>query len=166
MKKNSILSLLVLFLVVVSAPAQENGISKQQNIFDALKKTDSLTNATVKINQDSRIEQLIVNRGNSNSVSGYQSQTTVSGYRVQVFSSNTQRTAKNDAFKIEKQIREQYPNEGVYVNYSSPFWKVRIGDFKSMAQAQLFRNQLVEDFPNLRSETYVVREQVYISGSK
>lgn len=166
MKKNSILSLLVLFLTVVNVSAQVNGTTKQQNIFDTLEKTDSATNATVKIHQDARIEQLIVNRGGSNAPSGYQSQATVSGYRVQVFSSNTQRTAKNDAFKIEKQIREQYPNEGVYVNYSSPFWKVRIGDFKSMAQAQSFRNQLVEDFPNLRSETYVVREQVYISGSK
>jgi len=83
---------------------------------------------------------------------------------VQVFSSNVQRTAKNEAFKIEKQIKDQFPDEAVYVNYTSPFWKVRVGDFRTQAEAQRVRAKLKEAFPNLKSEIYIVKEQIIISS--
>jgi septal ring-binding cell division protein DamX len=88
------------------------------------------------------------------------------GYRVQVFSSNAQRTAKTEAFKVEKQIKDGFPEYAVYVNYTSPFWKVRVGDFKTMEDAQAFRNELNSTFPQLRSETYIVREQIHVSSLK
>jgi len=52
------------------------------------------------------------------------------------------------------------------VNYSSPFWKVRVGDFVSQSQAQILRHKLIDAFPTMRSEIYIVREQIIISGSK
>jgi hypothetical protein len=84
---------------------------------------------------------------------------------VQVFSSNQQHTAKTEAFRVEKLIRDQFPTLGVYVNYTSPFWKVRVGDFSTQAEATSFRNELISAFPTMRSETYIVKEQILISGS-
>ncbi len=166
MKKIITPIVITLFLVVWTLSAQQIVEPKTQDIFETLENTDSVTQATVKIHQDQRVEKLLVGKGGSSYSYNSQSQATVSGFRVQVFSSNMQRTAKTDAFKIEKQIREEFPNEGVYVNYTSPFWKVRVGDFRTMSEAQSFRAQLIEAFPGMRSETYVVREQVFISGSK
>ena len=146
--------ILVLFVNILSA--QENADIKLTNIFEALSATDSTSHATVTIHQDKRIEALLVNKKSL----------TVSGFRVQVFSSNIQRTAKNNAFGIEKQIQDVFPTEAVYVNYTSPFWKVRVGDFKTKAEAQAFRNQLIESLPALKSEIYVVPEQINVSPSK
>lgn len=162
--KNISIPLVVVFLLFVKAlPAQENVVPKQQNIFEKLASEDSSTHAKVKVHQDKRIESLLVGKKTGN----YSHEDrAISGYRVQVFSSNTQRTAKNEAFRKEKQIRDEFPDQAVYVNYTSPFWKVRVGDFKTQEQAQSFRNQLIEAFPNMRSEVYIVREQILISGSK
>jgi len=161
--KSLIFSLLgALLLTIGASMAQQSPELKQENIIDALSNTDSVTNATVKIYQDKRIEKLISNRHSD----GGMKQVTASGYRVQVFSSNVQRTGKTDAFRIEKQIRDEFPEQAIYVNYISPFWKVRVGDFKTQAQAQAFRSQIISTFPQMRSEIYLVREQIIISGSK
>jgi len=149
-----VFGILMLFVNILSA--QENVDVKPSNIFDALSATDSTTYATVTIHQDKRIEALLVNKKSL----------TVSGFRVQVFSSNIQRTAKNNAFGIEKQIQEVFPNQPVYVNYTSPFWKVRVGDFKTKTDAQVFRNQLIESLPALKSEIYIVPEQINIPAPK
>ncbi len=172
--KKTALSLIITFLLFVGIlSAQQNTDSKQQTIFESLATPDSSSKATVKLHQDKRIENLVLGRkimtatGNgSGSVSVSHETKAVSGFRVQVFSSNTQRTAKNEAFKKESQIKEEFPDLAVYVNYSSPFWKVRVGDFRTQAQAQACRAELITAFPGIRSETYIVKEQVNISVSK
>ena len=150
-------------LFVGTLPAQQNQDTKEQNIFEVLATVDPTSSATVKVYQDKRIESLIVGKRVVNTM---QAQSVSSGYRVQVYSSNTQRSAKNDAFRIERQIKEEFPFESVYVNYKSPFWKVRVGDFRTQREAQALRSQLIEKFPNMRSEIYIVREQILISGTK
>ncbi|HLP06147.1 MAG TPA: SPOR domain-containing protein [Paludibacter sp.] len=157
--KRIIIPLVVVLALAEFAVSQQNATLKHGNAFESLAEPDSLTRATVVVHQDKRIETKLSSRG-TNVV---KAQNTVPGYRVQVFSSNTQRTAKADAFRIEKMIREEFPSEAVYVNYTSPFWKVRVGDFRTQTDAQSFRKQLVELFPNLKKEAYVVKEQIVIS---
>ena len=163
MKRKDFMFVAALLLIVSFLKAQQNQDSNHNNIFETLSTPDSSSHASVKIHQDKRIDQLLSNKRKLNNT---QDQSTSNGYRVQVFSSNVQRVAKNDAFRIEKQIRETFPDQTVYVNYSSPFWKVRVGDFISHAQAQSFRSKLIEAFPAMRSEIYIVREQIIISASK
>lgn len=161
MKSNFFLLFATLLLIIGVLHAQQNSDSKKNNIFEALAVPDSTSHATVKIHQDKRIELLLANKKHLNS----QDQATTSGFRVQVFSSNVQRTAKNNAFRIESQIQEAFPNQAVYVNYYSPFWKVRVGDFKTKTDAQKLRNQLIEAFPTMKSEIYIVPEEILISRS-
>jgi hypothetical protein len=155
--------LLFVFFVAITGGLQalKSQDSKRRNIIETLSSTDSVSQATVRIYQDRRIEQLVTNKRNSAG-----SRQTASGYRVQVFSSNVQRTAKAEAFRIERQIREEFADQSVYVNYFSPFWKVRVGDFRTQAQAQAFRNELINAFPQMRSEIYIVREQILLSAPK
>lgn len=163
MKRKNILFIVLSLLFLVPLQAQQNQDSRRNNIFEALSTIDPSNPATVKIHQDKRIEQLLTNKKYANNS---QDQVTTNGYRVQIYSSNVQRTAKNEAFKIEKQIREVFPDQTVYVNYTSPFWKVRVGDFLSKTEAQSFRSKLIYSFPNMKSEIYIVREQILISAAK
>jgi len=158
---------LALMMFAWILPAQQILDTKQHNIFETLATDDSATHASVNIHQDKRIELLLASKRNVNpSANSSRGTNTISGFRVQVFSSNTQRTAKNEAFQIEKQIREEFPDQAIYVNYTSPFWKVRVGDFRSHSEAQAFRSDLIEAFPHMRSEIYTVRDQILTSVSK
>ena len=152
----------LIFLNIFSISAQEERVTKQ-SFFESLSKVDSITGASVKFFQDRRIEDFVVDKKN---YSGVQNISTGSGYRVQVFSSNAQQTAKNEAFKIEKEIRDLFPEYPVYVNYTSPFWKVRVGNFSSYSQAQVLRNEIVKAFPHFKSDTYTVKDQINITGTK
>lgn len=85
----------------------------------------------------------------------------IPGFRVQIFSSNRQQTAKTEA----KAIETQYSNlvsEPMYVIFASPFWKVRIGNFRTEAEAQHYKAELIKQFPQLQGDTYVVRDQIEV----
>ncbi len=163
MKKIGFPLLIILLLFEQTLAAQENAGKKQKNILEVLAAEDSITHATVKVHQDKRIDSILVAR---KSGFGWHGQLSVSGYRVQVFSSNVQPTNRTEAFQKEKLIKEKFPDLSVYVNYLSPFWKVRVGDFRTPDQAQVLRNQLIEAFPSMRSEIYIVREQITNPASK
>ena len=85
----------------------------------------------------------------------------ISGFRVQVYSSN-QQIAKSQAQSIEQKIKEKFPNLAVYVSFQSPFWKVRIGDCTSSVEAQSLRNDVKREFPEYAAETYVVKDKVNV----
>jgi len=163
MKRKNIPFAIAFLLIIGVLQTVQSQDSKRRNIVESLSTPDSVTKATARVYQDKRIEQLLINKQSS----GNYRQATANGYRVQVFSSNVQRTARTEAFNIEKQISEAFPDQTVYVNYFSPFWKVRVGDFRTQAQAQAFRTQLISSLPQMRSEIYIVREQIsIISGTK
>lgn len=145
--------ILTLFFICLSAFVvfAQSGSSKRPDVIEAIESTSK-----VKVKQDSKLDRLIDDYISKKEVpSGPYSG---AGYRVQVFSSNTQPTAKDESLRIERQLRSTFPGYGVYRTYSSPFWKVRIGDFRTQADAQNFRNELTKVFPELRKETYTVRE--------
>ncbi|WP_163630474.1 SPOR domain-containing protein [Paludibacter sp. 221] len=130
------------------------------NVFDLLRKPDSITNAAANFNQDVRVEQLFIDRQMLNGAGS------IAGFRVQVFSSNRQQTAKSEAFRIKALMQEKFPEKGVYESYTSPFWKVRIGDFRSREEAQEFLTHLAKTFPAMRREMYIIPDEIKVSGSK
>lgn len=126
------------------------------SIFDSI----SIFN-TVQIEQDKRIERIIADK-----IAGITERESihVQGYRVQVFSSNEQRTAKAEAFKIEKKMNEAFPEITTYVIYRPPFWKVRLGNFRTQEEAMLLREDILKMFPQMQGDIYPVRDQIQIAS--
>lgn len=85
----------------------------------------------------------------------------IDGYRVQIFSSNQQQTAKAEALELEAKLK-QTVNQTIYVQYLPPFWKVRIGDFRTADDAKEYKRVFVQQFPNMIGETYVVRDKIKV----
>ena len=46
--------------------------------------------------------------------------------------------------------------------YNAPFWRLRIGDFRSHEEAYHMQRLLMDAFPAYRKEMYIVREEVKI----
>lgn len=83
------------------------------------------------------------------------------GYRVQIYSSNQQQTAKSEALELEGKLRESITHS-IYVQYLPPFWKVRIGDFRTYEEAKEYKKQFVALFPELMGDTYIVRDKIQV----
>ena len=112
----------------------------------------------VIVHQDSTITRLI-----NDKIEGRERQAVeIQGYRVQIFSSNRQQTAKAEAFALEKRLQEMNLSENIYGLYNPPFWKVRIGDFRTQEDAQLLKEDLITRLPDLQGDTYVVRDKITV----
>jgi Sporulation related domain. len=148
---------LLLCILPLNAQQQLERVAAVQ-FFQKMTEPDLKTGSTVQITQDSRIYQLFENMA----AGGVQQTMSISGFRVQVYSSNVQKTAKDEAYRIETELKAAFPEHAVYVTYSSPFWKVRLGDFKTNAEADAFRALLISKFPSLKNYTYVVKDQIKI----
>lgn len=86
----------------------------------------------------------------------------IQGYRTQVFSGNNQRKSKEEAFQKESEIKELFPDVPTYVTYNAPFWRLRVGDFRSHEEAYRMQRLLMDAFPAYQKEMYIVREEIKI----
>ena len=110
----------------------------------------------VRVQQDTLIEALLKEK-----IYGKSEQIEIDGFRVQIFSSNRQQTAKEEALVLEKKMTEAL-STAVYVAYIAPFWKVRLGNFRTYEEANAFKVHLITQFPELQGDTYIVRDKIQV----
>ncbi len=88
----------------------------------------------------------------------------MAGFRVQVFSDNNARTAKSEARSKQRVISSRFPQYQTYVMYTSPYWRLKVGDFKTQQEANNAADELRRAFPSYSKEIRVVRDRVNIHG--
>ena len=110
----------------------------------------------VQIIQDSTVAVLL-----DEAVNGKHELVEMDGFRVQIYSSNLQQTAKTEALDLEAKLKNQV-SQTLYVQYLPPFWKVRIGDFRTYDEAREYKKQFVTQFPEMMGETYIVRDKIQV----
>ena len=110
----------------------------------------------VQVVQDSAMVMLL-----DEAVNGKHELVEMDGYRVQIYSSNQQQTAKSEALELEQKLRDVV-NQTIYVQYLPPFWKVRIGDFRTYDEARDYKKQFVALYPNLMGDTYIVCDKIQV----
>lgn len=66
---------------------------------------------------------------------------TTTGWRVQVFADTDRERAERFARRVESMVGD----EAVHVEWSEPWWKVRVGDFTSVDAAERLRERLVAE---------------------
>lgn len=86
-----------------------------------------------------------------------------SGYRVQVFLDNNPSTAKSTARSRANAIGSRFPELRTYVTYNSPYWRLRVGDFKTQAEAAATAEELKVAFPRTAKEIRVVRDNINLA---
>lgn len=81
------------------------------------------------------------------------------GYRVQVYADNNPRTAKGEARVRERAIGRRFPY-ATYVAYASPYWRLRVGDFRTMPEAEKAAAEIKRAFPGYAREVRIVRDRI------
>ena len=144
------LVLFVLLLLLVGAGAQAQGIIR------SLERTVP-GQGKVTIHQDPRIETLI---GMERPATGEQKVIKTSGFRIQAYAGNNTRQAKNDADRVASRVKEYFPELSVYTSFISPRWLCRVGDFRSIEEADAMMRRLKAT--GMFKEVSIVRDQINI----
>jgi len=166
--KYIVFALLLIFSLSLSAQngqvssAAGNG-GKVKTIFDSLEESGA-GKGSVLIHQSDEIRRLVGARLHGANVEQADggSFLVLDGFRAQIFSGNNQRLSKDEAFKKEKELLELYPDLSTYVTYTAPFWRLRVGDYRTHEEAYHTLRQLQQSFPSFAKEMYIVKEKIRI----
>lgn len=163
MKKNPCILFILAACLAFAGTARAQSAAGAETIFDALQ-TPEPGKGNVVVRQSAAIRDMVGKRLHGADVETTESETflKVQGYRTQVFSGNNQRKSKDEAFRKEKEIKQLFPDVPTYVTYTAPFWKLRVGDFRSHEEAYHMMRLLIDAFPSYGKEMYIVKEEIKI----
>ena len=69
------------------------------------------------------------------------------GYRVQIFFDSGS-NSKNKASSIKAEFEGAYPDIKSYLSYKEPYYRVRVGDFRTLTEAVGFQKKIASEYPN------------------
>ena len=141
----------IVFVVLAALQLRANDslrIAMRPNLLDSM--------PGVEVLQDSAVGALL-----QAAMQGNMELVEIDGYRVQIYSSNQQQVAKSEALELEAKIKDKI-NQTVYVLYMPPFWKVRLGDFRTYEEAKQYKKTFVDQFPSVMGDTYIVRDKIQV----
>lgn len=133
--------------------------AQQKNIINELQK-ETAGKGTVTIHQDAGISALL---GSVYVKSEGETEPKVlkaRGYRVQVYAGSNTRIARQEANDMAENIKKEFPELSVYTFFQPPRWLCRVGDYRSIeeADASMRRLKATGKF----KEVSIVREQINI----
>jgi hypothetical protein len=94
------------------------------------------------VNRDPRIDRLIEKHRQYN-----QANPGVDGFRVQIFF-DSGNNSKKAAQTAREKFMEAHPDVVAYLTFKAPYYRVRIGDFRTKLEAEGFLFQLATAYPN------------------
>lgn len=83
------------------------------------------------------------------------------GYRIQLFSDN-KRNSREEAELRSDVVAQDMPQIPIYVTYLSPFWRLRVGDYRTFEEANAQMQQLKKKFPKYSVEMRIVKDEIVL----
>ena len=99
-------------------------------------------NGVLKLNQDERIDMLIAKQRQIHA-----NDSTIDGFRVQIFM-ELGNDALAHADSVQAKFIEMYPDVPVYLIFGQPYYRLRIGNFRTRLEAENMYHQLKKEFKN------------------
>lgn len=116
-------------------------LKAQESIFERLE-SDRVGQGTVTIHQDVRLKSLVGRtRVFAEGQLGHREQK-VSGFRVQVYAGNNSQRARTEALRTADKVKALFPELEVYSQFVSPRWLCRVGNYRSIEEADAVMRQL------------------------
>lgn len=79
----------------------------------------------------------------------------IPGYRIQIFMESGNR-ALTDCEEVQRDFLEKYDNIPAYITFSAPYYRVRIGDFRTRLEAEKFLHRINYKYPN----AWVIKDEI------
>ena len=114
---------------------------------------------SVVVYKDTRIDLLIKKQIDINEETTRENRRTASGYRILVINSND----RKKVFAAKAKIYQLYPELKPYLLYQAPFYKLKVGNFRTKEEAEEFLVELSRDFP---TGLYIVRDIIEVKPER
>lgn len=126
----------ILFCLSVSAQESE------YNLVQTTQKTDSTILQDLHVMQDARINTLLKRH-----IAMNKRMNGTEGYRLEIFFSSGLH-AKNKAMEVKTEFLKNFPDVPAYLIFTSPDFKVRVGDFRTRDDALVLKDRIKRMYPN------------------
>lgn len=101
--------------------------------------------------QDTKVDSLILLHKRINDLDSL-----VAGYRVQIFFESGN-YSKDLAIEIAEKFAQGYPQVPYYLSFSEPYYRIRVGDFRTIIEAKGFLKDIIKDYP----AAFEVKDRIY-----
>jgi hypothetical protein len=81
----------------------------------------------------------------------------IDGYRVQIFFDSGS-NSKNKAVSIKGEFDLGNPETKSYLSYKEPYYRVRVGNFRTLSEAVGFQKKLSTSYPN----SFAVKDKIVL----
>lgn len=105
------------------------------------KKVDTLKEGKAVINADNRIEQLVSYLGTAHAP---ETSVKLNGYRVQLYFNND----KSICNQARSKFLSATNDVKAYIQYQAPHYRLRVGNFRTLLQAEKFKKEISGHFPD------------------
>jgi hypothetical protein len=96
---------------------------------------------SLKVHQSEEIAELVEKHKKINA-----EKKQMNGYRVQIYSVSGVKS-REKAQEVLDKFTEQYPDGIAYIVYSAPYYRVRLGDFRTQIEALYYLQSIVDVYP-------------------
>ena len=83
------------------------------------------------------------------------SQKGIKAYRLQIAFAST----KNEINIMKLKFIKKFPNIPIYLSYSAPYYKLRVGNFRTKFEAEKSKSILIKNYPG----SYIVSEYIKLN---
>lgn len=132
--------IIIALLFSAYAQAQTND-SVQVNVITTIEK-QTPNKGKITIVQDAQITELV----NRHVQINVDNESQIEGWRIQIYNSSGSES-KKEALEIRNKFLAKYPDIKAYTVYQPPFFKIRVGNFRTREEAFFYFKEIVKDFP-------------------
>jgi len=112
--------------------------------------------AIVPVTQESRIDSLIsMHRKAMEMNLAHEEHDGLLGHRIQIYFESGN-NSKNSAIREKDRFDRRYPQVPSYIIFGEPYYRVRVGDFRTKMEAEAFLKMIVGRYPN----AFITKEKI------
>ena len=125
----------------------------------SLKVSAQSDSTSVSVHKDPRIDMLVKKQMQINEETTRDARRSVPGYRIQVVNTNN----RNEALAAKTKVYQLYPELKVYLLYQAPYFRLRVGNFKTRPEAEPYLKTMTKQF---QGNVTVVRDTIEVKPEK
>ena len=115
--------------------------------------------SSVVIHKDPRIDLLVKKQGDVNAAFKKANARTARGFRILVINTNK----RDEAIAAKTKVYTNFPELKAYLVYQSPYFRLKVGNFRTREEAQDYQKSLGSYFPK---GVFIIADTIEITPEK
>ena len=135
-----IFPLLIGFLFLSLSSEKAYSQIEESDVFFKLQHSNEEDAGKITIHQDARLHHLV-----DKHIAENRKSMSIPGYRIQIYSGSGKRA---EALRVKTQFMKQFPKVSSELIYNEPYFKIRVGSFRTKQEGYKLYKRISKYFPN------------------